>query len=140
MTNGTRSVALHTLEEAVAFFDSISEWEEVEVYIEGLSPRASFRNDHYRLWVHPDRRVQFFGLPSRAHDATAAKVASQTRDGLGKLGSLCKKRCTVGYSARVHTRPGSKEPDVYLAPHSHLVKPTRNHWRHGRKPMPEPGP
>ena len=35
----TKTVTFHTMEEAIAFFDSIPPWEEVEVFIEGLPQR-----------------------------------------------------------------------------------------------------
>lgn len=105
------------------------------MFIEGLPQRMLQGEDHHRLWVHPDGRVQFFGLPSTDHEDIAGEVHNQIYDELKMLGSAYKKSCRLGASARVFTRPGSKEPDVYLRPVELRVPPAEPADAH-RTPCP----
>lgn len=109
-------ITFRTLEQAISFFDALSPFDEVEVFISGIPPDTPESEDHYRVWVRPDGRVQFFGLPTSAHEVVGGTFTILLAFELGKIGIDPTKVASIGASTRVFTRPGLKEPDFFFRP------------------------
>ena len=115
---------------AQEFFDNLEPNKEVEVFVRVPPEEVPLGEDHYRLWLHPDNRVQFFGMPARLTDAIAGRFGFQVLEALKSIDPELLHGSSFGSSMRVKLNPGSKEPMYFFIPdglqHDFVGKPKEN--------------